>query len=101
MKVSQQQPVPFSFTPVTITLTSPSELADVVGALTAYGKGKTKAKKSIREAGLASHYSGNARKTARTVVTAIAKQLNLPTPNFGTGVTASVNESAISEALRG
>jgi hypothetical protein len=84
------------FKPVSITFTTPQELADVVGALGAYGKGKTKAKKTIREAGLLDGYSGNARKTARSVVVALAEAAGFDVPDFGS---ASVNEELVDEAL--
>jgi hypothetical protein len=68
------------FQPITITLSTPTELADVIGALAAYGKGVVKAKKSIREAGLLSSYSGNARKTARSLVRQIASAAGVSVP---------------------
>lgn len=74
---------PSQFAPVTITLTSQQEVADVLGALAAYGKGDgSKAKTAIQEAGLTMHYSGNARKTARSLVRNLTSTLGLRTPYF-------------------
>jgi hypothetical protein len=75
-------PVTPPFQPITITISSKQELADLVGALGAYGKGKTKAKKTIREAGLLESYSGNARKTARNTVRLLASVAGFSTPDF-------------------
>jgi hypothetical protein len=83
MKITQNRPVGFS--PITITIESERELADLVGALGAYGKGVTLAKKTIREAGLGASYSGNARKTARNIVGALVKAAGKTCPNFGFG----------------
>jgi ABC-type uncharacterized transport system ATPase subunit len=88
-----------SFQPVTLTITDPSTLADLIGALGAYGKGKTKAKKTIREAGLLDSYSGNARKTARTIVAALAEKVGFDVPDFGYGVTGSINEELIEDDM--
>lgn len=91
---------PTTFQPVNITITDPTTLADFVGALSAYGKGKLKAKKSIRQAGLLEHYSGNARKTARTLVVALADAGVIPSaPDFGPGATGSVNEDMIGDDM--
>ena len=93
MFVSQKEA---KFEPITLTISSKQELADLVGALAAYGKGKTKAKKSIRQAGLLDSYSGNARKTARSIVVALAEAGGFSVPDFGS---ASVNDDLIDEAL--
>jgi hypothetical protein len=86
------------FQPVTLTISDPVVLADVVGALGAYGKGKTKAKKTIREAGLEEFYSGNARKTARTLAATLAEAAGFNSPEFGSGAAGSVDEAAIDAA---
>jgi hypothetical protein len=95
MKITQTNP---AFQPVIITFDNPTELADVVGALAAYGKGKTLAKKSIRQAGLIEHYSGNARKTARSVVVALAEAGGFDVPDFGS---AKINDELVDSALNG
>jgi hypothetical protein len=86
------------FEPITLTISSKTELADIVGALAAYGKGKTLAKKSIRQAGLLDAYSGNARKTARSIVVALAEEGGFAVPDFGR---AKINDDLVDEALSG
>ena len=72
----------YEFQPVTLVIDSPEELADLVGALGAYGKGVSKALKTIREAGLEDDYSGNARKTARAIVRQLADEVGFAVPDF-------------------
>ncbi len=55
------------FTPVTITLNTEAEVANVVGALAAYGSANTFAENTLKDIGLGQFYSGNVRKAARNI----------------------------------
>lgn len=71
------------FQPVTIVLSSPVQLANLLGALIAYGTGKTLAEGSLKAIGLGEFYSGNVRKAARETALAIATASDVvPLPEF-------------------
>lgn len=76
-----QAPAPF--TPVTVTIHSKVDLANVLGALMAYGTGKLYAEAGLKAVGLGDFYSGNVRKAAREMALAIATATNVvPLPEF-------------------
>jgi hypothetical protein len=78
--VSQSKP---EFRPVTITLTTPDMLANVLGALLAYGSAKVYAESGLKAIGLGDYYSGNVRKAAREIAAVIAEASNVvPLPTF-------------------
>lgn len=61
------------FVPVTITLNSEVEVANLLGALIAYGTAKVYAENALKAVGLGEFYSGNVRKASRTFATELAK----------------------------
>jgi hypothetical protein len=78
--VSQEAPV---FQPVTIVIESKVELANILGALVAYGTGKVYAENSLKAIGLGDYYSGNVRKASRELASVIAEASNVvPLPEF-------------------
>lgn len=71
------------FQPVTITITSKVDLANLLGALMAYGRGEVYAENGLKAVGLGDYYSGNVRKAARDFSTAIAGASGvIPMPEF-------------------
>lgn len=71
------------FTPVTITLNTEAQLANVLGALIAYGKGEVYAEAGLKAIGLGDFYSGNVRKAAREIAFVIAEASSVvPLPEF-------------------
>jgi hypothetical protein len=76
-------PVKPPFQPVTIVIESEVQLANILGALVAYGTGKTLAEGGLKAIGLGDFYSGNVRKAARETAMAIAVATNVvPLPEF-------------------
>jgi hypothetical protein len=74
---------PAEFRPVTLTINSPVDLANLLGALMAYGKGEVYAEANLKQVGLGDFYSGNVRKASREFATAIAQASGVvPEPNF-------------------
>jgi hypothetical protein len=80
LTVSQEAP---EFKPVTITIGSKAELANILGALVAYGTGKVYAENALKAIGLGDFYSGNVRKASRETAAVIAEASNVvPLPDF-------------------
>lgn len=78
--VTQPEPV---FQPVTVTFNSKVELANILGALMAYGRGEVYAENGLKAVGLGDFYSGNVRKASRELAAAIAEASNVvPLPEF-------------------
>lgn len=81
-KISVTQAAPV-FTPVTIVLNTKAELANILGALIAYGTGKVYAENALKAIGLGEFYSGNVRKAARETAATIAEASHVvPLPDF-------------------
>lgn len=70
------------FAPVTLVITSKVALANVIGALVAYGTANVYAENGLKAIGLGDYYSGNVRGAAREIATDIAKATDLDTPDF-------------------
>lgn len=80
LTVVQEAP---EFKPVTITIGSKAELANILGALVAYGTGKVYAENALKAIGLGEFYSGNVRKASRETAAVIAEASNVvPLPDF-------------------
>lgn len=73
---------PVGFRTLTLTFDDAKEFTDAFGALYAYSRGRTKCGKLLREIGLGDTYSGNARKTARALVEAMAKAAGVSMPKY-------------------
>jgi hypothetical protein len=56
-KITVNQPEP-TFQPVTLVIESKTELANILGALVAYGQGKVYAEEGLKAIGLGDYYSG-------------------------------------------
>lgn len=83
------------FQPVTIVIHSKTELANLLGALVAYGTGKVYAENSLKAIGLGDYYSGNIRKAAREMATQIAEASGVvPLPDFSSYLNSSKYMSA-------
>jgi predicted transcriptional regulator len=81
-KITVTQPAP-EFRPVTLVIESKVELANILGALLAYGKGKVYAEGELKAVGLGEFYSGNVRKASRELAAQIAEASNVvPLPEF-------------------
>ena len=81
-KVTVTVPAPV-FQPITLVIGSKTELANILGALMAYGIGSTYAEKGLKAVGLGDYYSGNVRKAARELATVIATASSVvPLPEF-------------------
>jgi hypothetical protein len=65
------------FVPVTIVLSTEVEVANVVGALIAYGTANTFAENGLKAIGLGDFYSGNVRKAAREIAKLIVAKSEL------------------------
>jgi hypothetical protein len=65
------------FVPVTITLNSEVEVANVLGALIAYGTASVFAENALKAIGLGEFYSGNVRKAARIIATELVSKTDL------------------------
>lgn len=63
------------FVPVTITLNSEVEVANVAGALAAYGSANTYAENTLKDIDLGQFYSGNVRKAARKISIELVKAI--------------------------
>jgi hypothetical protein len=81
-KITVNQPEP-TFQPVTLVIESKTELANILGALVAYGQGKVYAEEGLKAIGLGDYYSGNVRKAARELASQIAEASGVvPLPEF-------------------
>jgi hypothetical protein len=65
------------FVPVTIILNTEVEVANLLGALIAYGTANVYAENALKAVGLGEFYSGNVRKAARQIAMAIAGKAEL------------------------
>lgn len=80
--ITVQQAAP-AFTPVTIVLNTKAELANLLGALLAYGTANTYAENGLKAVGLGDFYTGNVRKASREMAAQIAEASNVvPLPTF-------------------
>lgn len=71
-----------NFTPVTLTIDTPTKLANLVGALMAYGVASVYAENQLKTVGLGGYYSGNVRAAARDMASAVLAGAGLPEPQF-------------------
>jgi hypothetical protein len=69
------------FVPVTVVLNTPADVANVIGALIAYGTGKVYAENSLKAIGLGDFYSGNVRKAARELADQLAAEVGADSPD--------------------
>jgi len=65
------------FVPVTITLNTEVEVANLLGALIAYGTASVYAENGLKAVGLGDWYSGNVRKAARSISKEIAAAIGI------------------------
>jgi hypothetical protein len=71
------------FGPVTIVLKTKAELANLLGALIAYGTGNTYAENGLKRVGLGDFYSGNVRGASRAIALEVAGASGVvPMPEF-------------------
>jgi hypothetical protein len=70
-KISIVTPKPV-FQPITLTIETPTALANVLGAIIAYGTASTYAENSLQAINLGEFYSGNVRKASREFAVGLA-----------------------------
>jgi hypothetical protein len=95
LSVVQAPAPPPPFTEVTIVIKSKAQLANLLGALVAYGTGKVYAEESLKAIGLGDFYSGNVRKASRETALAIAEASNVvPLPEFAAYIASQTFKSS-------
>jgi hypothetical protein len=80
LSIAIAPPPPPVFRPITLVLDSPVAVANLIGALGAYGKGDVYAENFLKSIGLGEHYSGNVRKAARETVIAVSNAAGFVPP---------------------
>lgn len=93
------------FAPITLTLSTPAAVANVLGALIAYGSANLHAENGLKAIGIGKWYSGNVRKASRDAASAIASAAGLTAPDFSAYTNSSKFRSSApsqaGEAVRG
>lgn len=79
------------FVPVTITLNSEVEVANLLGALIAYGTASVYAENALKAIGIGQFYSGNVRKAARNIATALVAATDLGVTGLDATLQAYLN----------